>query len=411
MTFYSDSSVSPALTYFYRVRAFTVDNFSDYSNEAVGALLVAAPTNLLATVASPTSNNLAWAENSNNELGFKIERSTLPDSGFTLLTTVGAGITAYTDSTAIANTTYYYRVRAYITDANSAYSNVASSTGPIIAGPTGLVVTSGCGDVVLTWTDNSTNEDGFVVEQKNTLAGPFAESLIKAKDSIGVKVTGLTGNSTYCFRLRAFHGTAVSAYSNESCNLVVPPAVKPGNVTVTPAEGSLTFTLDWEDNDTNETDYRIQYSLGGGAFTDFVLAPFLPADTTSYSAAIVAGDIGTEFKFKVGAENAICTPAFSGTISATYLGAPTGLSATAGAAASATITLSWTDNSANETKYEISRSTSANAAFSKIAEVNKNITSYSDSGLAIGTTYFYRVRAANSVAASAESNEDNKVAP
>src|SRR5262249_14228316 len=69
---------------------------------------------------------------------------------------------------------------------------------------------------------------------------------------------------------------------------------------------------------------------------------------------------------------------------------PSALAATAGPGAQ--ITLNWTDNSGNEDGFKIERSTD-DAAFTQIATAGANATSYPDGSLAVGTTYYYRVRA------------------
>ena len=87
----------------------------------------AAPTNLTATAASSSQINLSWTDNSNNETGFKVDRSK-NGRGFTEIATRGADVTTYASTGLAASTTYYYRVRAYNGGGNSGYSNVASAT-------------------------------------------------------------------------------------------------------------------------------------------------------------------------------------------------------------------------------------------------------------------------------------------
>ena len=73
----------------------------------------------------------------------------------------------------------------------------------------------------------------------------------------------------------------------------------------------------------------------------------------------------------------------------------------------AQLTITWTDNSDNEDRFEIERKLGLTGTFSLIATVGANITSYTDSGLADETTYYcYRVRASNGYGDSAYSNED-----
>jgi len=76
---------------------------------------------------SSSQINLTWQDISSDETGFKIERKTGTGS-YSQIATVGANVTSYSNTLLSANTTYYYRVRAYNAAANSDYSNEASAT-------------------------------------------------------------------------------------------------------------------------------------------------------------------------------------------------------------------------------------------------------------------------------------------
>lgn len=83
--------------------------------------------------------------------------------------------------------------------------------------------------------------------------------------------------------------------------------------------------------------------------------------------------------------------------------APTGLLATA--SGSTQINLAWTDNSADETGFSIERCQNAGCtAFAQIATAGANVTGFSNTGLAAGTSYSYRVRASNAGGFSSYSN-------
>ena len=85
------------------------------------------PDNLAASVISASQIDLTWADNSDDEDGFKIERS--PDgSSFTQIDTVGANVTSYSDAGLSADTLYYYQVRAYNAAGDSSYSNTVNAT-------------------------------------------------------------------------------------------------------------------------------------------------------------------------------------------------------------------------------------------------------------------------------------------
>ncbi len=84
-----------------------------------------APTNLTAASTVSRRIDLSWADNSASESGFKIERS-MNGSIFKQIAVVGANATTFSDGNLRSGRRYYYRVRAYTSSANSAYSNVAS---------------------------------------------------------------------------------------------------------------------------------------------------------------------------------------------------------------------------------------------------------------------------------------------
>jgi hypothetical protein len=65
------------------------------------------------------------------------------------------------------------------------------------------------------------------------------------------------------------------------------------------------------------------------------------------------------------------------------------------------INLFWDDNSSDEFSFEIERCTGAScSSFSQLAVVIDNVTNYLDTSVVPGTTYCYRVRAANTGGAS-----------
>src|SRR5262249_31149436 len=71
--------------------------------------------------------------------------------------------------------------------------------------------------------------------------------------------------------------------------------------------------------------------------------------------------------------------------------APTALTATA--VPGMQINLQWTDNSTNETGFKVERATTSVGTYVQITTLAAHTTSYSDTGLQAGTTYYYRVRA------------------
>lgn len=76
--------------------------------------------------------------------------------------------------------------------------------------------------------------------------------------------------------------------------------------------------------------------------------------------------------------------------------------------------LTWTDNSTNETAFDIERKAEAcpgSLPFAVLATVGANIVTYTDSAVVEGVTYCYRVDASNSAGKSAYSNTASRTVP
>jgi Chitobiase/beta-hexosaminidase C-terminal domain/Family of unknown function (DUF6298)/Putative collagen-binding domain of a collagenase len=71
----------------------------------------------------------------------------------------------------------------------------------------------------------------------------------------------------------------------------------------------------------------------------------------------------------------------------------------------AQLTLTWQDNSTNESNFGVERKTGTNGTYAQIALVAANTTSYVDTSVTHGVTYCYRVDAINSAGASAYTND------
>jgi len=81
-----------------------------------------------------------------------------------------------------------------------------------VAAPSNLTGKASKGTVTLNWVDHATNESGFYVERAPSGTTNFARV-----GTVASNVTAFTdkvGKGTYLYRVQAFNGSTVSAYSN-----------------------------------------------------------------------------------------------------------------------------------------------------------------------------------------------------
>jgi len=252
--------------------------------------------------------------NSANEVGFQVQRATGTGGGtFTQIGTAPANSTTYTDGTVTNGRTYRYRVVIF-NAAGTATSGTVSITAQIMSPPTNLRAAVQTGpQVLLTWTDNSNIETGFVVE-RSTNGGAFAQ--IAAPGPRGgtgtvtyTDATVVLGN-TYAYRVKAMRGTVSSAYTNTATISVSTPAA-PTNLA-----GSLAgrrVTLTWTDNSNNETGFTVQQA-NNSAFTG-ATSTNVAANTPTWRSGNLARR--TTYWFQVRSYNGLGTSAWSNVFSIT----------------------------------------------------------------------------------------------
>ena len=228
VTTYTNTGLSEATNYYYRVRAYNSIGDSPYSNELSVLTRPAAPTNLTATAIHERRVNLSWTDNSNGETGFRIERKT-GGGNWVELVAVGSNVTSYPDTSVVETTTYTYRVFAFNSTGDSTASNEAVVTTPALTvpiAPTNLQAAAlSATQVRLTWTDNSYNEDSFKVERKTGAGGTWSQVGTAGAGATSYVDTGLSELTTYYYRVRAYNNAGDSDYSNEV--IITTPENKP----------------------------------------------------------------------------------------------------------------------------------------------------------------------------------------
>lgn len=133
-----------------------------------GGTAPTAPSNLGATALSYNQIKLTWTDNSNNETGFEIYRSTSSSGGFNTVYTTTSNKITYTDADLSPSTTYYYKILAINTYGSSGFTSQRSATTSALPAappaPGNLIATAqSSSQIKLTWNDNATTETGYTV--------------------------------------------------------------------------------------------------------------------------------------------------------------------------------------------------------------------------------------------------------
>ncbi len=156
-----------------------------------------------------------------------------PLSGVTITLSGAASSTTTTDGsgnygfTGLANGSYTIIPSkagyAFTPSSRSVTLNGADVTGQgftgntVISAPTNLTATAvSSSQINLSWTDNSNDETGFKIERKTGASGTYSQIATVGANVTTYSDTGLTSNTTYYYRVRAYNAAGESGYSNEA---------------------------------------------------------------------------------------------------------------------------------------------------------------------------------------------------
>ena len=152
------------------------------------------------------------------------------------------------------------------------FAGCGTAPAPPVA-PTGLLASAAsAGQVNLTWSDNSGDEDGFTIERcTGSGCTDFAQvGSVLANTITYQDVSGLAASTTYAYRVRAYRGALYSPYTapaeaTTQAATISPPAA-PSRLTAT-AASSQVINLAWTDNSSDEDGFGIERCTGAAART------------------------------------------------------------------------------------------------------------------------------------------------
>ncbi len=170
-----------------------------------------AVTMVTAVSISPRQVRVRWADVP-RESGYRVERSPNGVTGWAPVAKVSRDATSAVDTGLVADTTYYYRVIATNPGGDSSASSVASATTSVVpATPTPLTaVALSASQIELDWT-NVGNETGYRVERMLVGDAGWTTLATTGQDVTQFIDVGLTGGTTYYYRVIATNASGESA--------------------------------------------------------------------------------------------------------------------------------------------------------------------------------------------------------
>jgi cellulose 1,4-beta-cellobiosidase len=263
--------------------------------------------------------------------------------------------------------------------------------------PAGLSAQAGNGQVALSWNAVS-GATSYTVKRATINGGPYTTVATNVM-ATSYTNTGLTNGTTYDYVVSAVNSAGESVDSTQASatpqTTVTVPAAPSG---LTAAAGDKQVSLSWNAV-SGATSYNVKRAATNGGPYTTVAANVM---ATSYTNTGLTN--GTTYYYVVSAVNSAGESVNSTQVSAapqatvTVPSAPSGLTAAAG---DKQVALSWNAVS-GATSYNVKRAATNGGPYTTVA-ANVTATSFANTGLANGTTYYYVVSAVNSAGESANS--------
>lgn len=133
--------------------------------------------------------------------------------------------------------------------------------------------------VVIRWTDNSTNESGFIIERSVDTNQQFEVIADLPANTTTFTDENVQAFTLYFYRIKAYNQTIESGYSQEVSIETLPQAPIAPTSLQAMIVNDVNIQLNWQDNAVNEVNYIVERAIDGSDFEEIIT---LGADITAY---------------------------------------------------------------------------------------------------------------------------------
>jgi hypothetical protein len=414
---YNDTSAVAGTTYYYWVKACNSAGCSGFSTSDSGyraseVSKPSPPTDISASDGTYTDKvQVSWTASADASY-YQVFRNTSNDSSSAGALTGSHLSSPYNDTSAGAGTTYYYWVKACNSAGCSGFSasdsGYRATEGTTPSPPTNVSASDGTytDKVQVSWTASAgaTTYQVFSHTSNNSSsATPLADSTSSPYND-----TSAEAGTTYYYWVKACNSTGCSGFSASDSGYRATEGTTPSPPTnVSASDGTYTdkVQVSWTAS-AGATTYQVFSHTSNNSSSATQLA-----DSTSSPYNDTSAEAGTTYYYWVKACNSAGCSGFSASDSGyratevTKPSPPTDISASDGTYTDK-VQVSWTA-SAGATSYQVFRYTSDDSSTAGELTGSHPSSPYDDTSADAGTTYYYWVKACNSVGCSGFSASDS----
>ncbi len=395
-SYYDDASVKANTNYYYKVQSFNYNNsvkgYSGYGSAASGKTVKKTSiTKIIST--SSTKQTISWKK-VDGANGYVIYQSTSKNGKYKKIKTITSGnTTSYKVSKLKAGTQYYYKIKTRNKvngkTGYGSYSTVRSAWAGKKAQITSVAGSTGA-KIQVSWNPVS-GAESYDIYRSNSSKGTYKKIGSASGSEVCYIDKKLKMTKKYYYKVEArMKGYKATGTSGLSAAVGGYPVRKTKIISVTANEqGQLEVT--WEKvKDTNG--YRIYRSTQqDGTYT--LLKTISDYKTVSY--ADTKAQPGVTYYYKVVLINQYdgktIYGSYSSAVSGTLLAAPQNVTVTS--IAENQLNITWSEV-AGASGYVVYRSTELDGTYTEVGAVaSPSVTTYSDSTVTKGVTYYYKIKA------------------